>query len=311
MGYVIVGKDIEAKVHGYELPSKILSPSKKVIDACNEISDSWTNIENPQVQLKSQKDIKVNARRFMDNKFKLHKIFYKNLLSHLDFQVLRNVGNIDTCLKINNSTGIYISPYLLPISFCAVDSTGCMVVENITYLKDDYYLENMKTSFKKIQLQQTVSEITESSYVHELTHTQLLDRKGIVREYCNSEVLSIFLELLNIFESGSKTLIKINDTIRFSELINDLNVLDFVRTGDIDLTQDEILSNATYATSIVKAYCLLIEYINGTPSLRRYILRCIQNIFDGNLQLEELLDEFEITFDSCFENQKLLKYFCH
>ena len=308
---VIIGKAIEAKIHGYELPSTILFPSKKVIDVCNEISDSWIKVENPIIYLKTPREIKTNARRFMDSKFKLHKIFYKNILFSLDLKILNRLDNIDTCLKINNGLGLYISPYLLPTSFTAQDETGCMVVENIAYIKDDYYFEHMKPSLKKIILQQNVSEITESSYVHELTHTQLLDRKGIVRELCNSEVLSIFLELLNIFESKSIMLTKINDAIRFSELINDLNVLDFLRTDDIDLTEDEILSNITYATSIAKAYSLLIEYINGTPALRKYILRCIQNIFDGNLQLEELLDELEITFDSCFEDQKLLKYFCH
>ena len=308
---MIIGKTIEAKIHRYELPTTNLEPSKKVIDTCNEISDSWTTLENPQIYSKSSKEIKVNARRFMDGKFKLHKIPYKNLLFDLDLKLLSKMRNIDTCLKINNATGICISPYHLPISFTAFDGTGCTVVENVAYIDDDYYLEHMKVSFKEIRLQKNISEITESSYVHELTHTQTLDRKGSIRELCNSEVLPIFLELLNIYESGSSTLIKINDTLRFSELVNDLNVLDFVRTGDIDITEDEILSHTTYATSISKAYRLLIEYINGTPALRKYILRCIQNIFDGNLALEELLDEFEITFDSCFEDKKLLIYFCH
>jgi hypothetical protein len=43
--------------------------------------------------------------------------------------------------------------------------------------------------------------------------------------------------------------------------------------------------------------------------MKKYILTCIQNILDGNLQLEELLEEFEITVDSSLDNPKLTKYF--
>ncbi|MDE5888698.1 MAG: hypothetical protein K2H20_01620 [Bacilli bacterium] len=311
MKYNVVGKDIEVKIHNYDCVPNILIPNPKVIQACNEISDSWQNIKNIKLYFVSKRETKANAKKFMCQKFKLHRIFYKNHLNDLDVKVLKNVNSIDACLRINSRTGLYISPFLLPVSFCAADSTGCMVVENVNYIKDDYYLENMKVSFRGIHLQQNVSEITESSYVHELAHTQTLSVKGSIREYYNSEVISIFLELLNVYEEGRPELMKINDTIRLSELFNNLNVLDFAATGDIDVENDELLSDGKYAISIPKAYCLLIEYINGTPALRRYILRSIQNIFDGNLQLEDLLDEFEINFDSCFEDQKLLKYFCH
>jgi len=130
---------------------------------------------------------------------------------------------------------------------------------------------------------------------------------GITNEYFIVE----YHEKLNTYESYSADLMKINDTIRLSELFNDLNFLDYLRTDDIKATEEEILSCGKYATSIAKAYSLFIEYIKGTPALRKYILNCIQNVFDGNMQLEDILDEFEITFDSCFEDQKLLKYFCH
>lgn len=310
MSYNIVSKDIEVKVHGHDGVPDILIPSKKVIDACNEISDSWQNLEKLQVFFTSKRETKKNAKKFMSQKFKLHKILYKNVLNSLDIKVLENIDNLDTCLKINSRTGLYISPYLLPVSFCAEDGTGCMVVENVNYINDDYYLKNMQVSFRGIHLQQVTSEITESSYVHELAHTQTLSVKESIREYYNTEIISIFLELVDIYENGRHELLKINDTIRLSELFNDLNNLDFVATGDGEMSEDDILTHGKYATSIAKAYSLFVEYINGTPALKKYILRCIQNIFDGNLQLEELLDEFEITFDSCFEEQKLLKYFC-
>lgn len=311
MSRVIIGKDIEVKIHGYEHVPEIITPSPKIIEACNEIADAWQPLEDTSIYPKTKKEVKNGAKKFLCPKLKLHRVFYKNYLAGLDYHILKNINNMDICLKINGLTGAYISPFLLPVHFCASSSTGGMVIENVTYLRLDYYLERVKVSFKEIQLSPVISELTESSYVHELIHTQLLDRRGSIKDYYNGEVLSIFFELLNIYETESKRLIKINDSIRLTELFNDINTLDFARTGDIEASSDDLINNGTYATSIAKAYSLLIEYVNGTPALKKYILNSIQNIIDGNLELEELLDEFEITFDSCFENQKLLKHVCH
>ena len=54
----------------------------------------------------------------------------------------------------------------------------------------------MKLFFKSIDLGHKTNEMTGVCYVHEIVHTEVESLKGIVREYYNSEVLSIFTELL-------------------------------------------------------------------------------------------------------------------
>ena len=51
--------------------------------------------------------------------------------------------------------------------------------------------------FREINLSSTTSEHTSASYIHEITHTQLDRLKGTIKEYYNSEVLSLFNEFFH------------------------------------------------------------------------------------------------------------------
>ena len=146
--------------------------------------------------------------------------------------------------------------------------------------------------------------------VHEITHTQVLEHKGIIEDYFNGEVLPIFLELLKVYESGNQNLMDLYDSNRFECLVDYFNCLDDSVIFPGDYTEDTLYKCSMYAESIVKAYSLFIEYVKGSSLAKKYILNGIQDIFDGNLKLEEFLSCFGITFESCFNDQKLLKYFC-
>ena len=97
--------------------------------------------------------------------------------------------------------------------------------------------------------------------------------------------------------------------MRLTELYETLYRLQSHAKGVTEESQDTLIDSTKYAESIIKAYNLFVEYYYGTPAMKKYILTCIQNILDGNLQLEELLEEFEITVDSSLDNPKLTKYF--
>ena len=63
------------------------------------------------------------------------------------------------------------------------------------------------------------------------------------------------------------------------------------KTQKAPFIQEDLINASKYAQSIIKALGLFTEYYYGTPSLKKYILNSIQNIFNGSLQLEELLEE--------------------
>ena len=306
----LLDKETEIKVHGYDPLGEILIPNEKLIDFATFIED--IEIEKKKFFLgpSTKQEVLLNSQAFFNRHFKLHKIPYKgDLRCKLDKFILIHIPGIKTPLKLHNIVR-RINPFSLPVRFNSNSIIESMVVENITFINVDEFLNRMQVSFKEIILPSQIHELTESSYVHEITHTQVVHQKGIIRNYYNSEIPSIFLELLNIHESEkSDKLLPLQDAIRLRELYDILYRLQSHAKGVTDESEDTLVDSTKYAVSIIKAYSLFVEYYYGTPAIKKYILTCIQNILDGNLQLEELLDEFEITIDNSLDNPQLTKYF--
>lgn len=295
------------KFYGYEKP-EIMQISDEQVDALVELDS--LNLRETKLQLEevSRKEVKDNTKKFMRRHFRLHKVPYKRMLTNLDLVMLRNIRNVRLSVGLCNLTCLNVDPFMLPVTFSRDENAENMLISNGAILHCDEFYKKAKIYYQGIILSGDVSELTESSYVHEITHTQLTKTRKINGEYYNEEVLPIFLEMVNIYESGSDYLWKAEDAIRVTELLYHTSVLFNYAQGNIEAIPDELLNNSLYATSIVKAYSLFIEYINGTPALKKYIMRCIQNIFDSEMPLTELLDEFEIDFDSTLRERKLMKY---
>ena len=77
--------------------------------------------------------------------------------------------------------------------------------------------------------------------------------------------------------------------------------------GIKEYDKEDLIDGTKYTESILKAYGLFTEYVLGSPALKKYILNSIQNIFNGTLQLEELLDEFELTSSSVANDNRVRK----
>lgn len=302
----IVQKEIEIKVHGYEPLESILIPDQKIMDFATFIEEIEIDKQKYYLHKSTKKETITNAHNFLNSHFKLHKIPYKGTTRcKLDKYILKYSPDIETALKLHNISR-YIHPYNLPVKFTSPSIIECMVVENITFISVDEFLNRMNLSFKEIVLSPQITELTESSYVHELTHTQLAHQRGIIKNYYNSEVLSIFLEILNVYESyKTKTLLPLEDALRLTELYDILYRLKSVNNE----TYEDLIEATKYAESIIKAYHLFVEYYYGSSVLRKHILTKIQNILDGKIQLEELLDEFEITTHTTINNPNVKKYF--
>lgn len=306
----IIDKDTELRIHGHDPIGEILVPDEKIIDFATFIEELEIEKRKYFLGPANKKESILEGQNFFNRHFKLHKVPYKNeLRCDIDRFILKHLPGIKIPLKIHNIAR-NIHPFNLPVRYTGSDLIECMVVENVTYIATDYFIDNMKLSFKEIVLPPQITELTASSYVHEVTHTQLAHVKGIIRDYYNSEILSIFLEILCVYESSKQeTLLPLQDAMRLTELYQELYTLEEHNKGIKKVEQSELIDSTKYSTSIIKAYNLFVEYYYGTPALRKYILTCIQNILDGNLQLEELLDEFEITIHSSLDNPKLTRYF--
>lgn len=303
--------ETEIKMHGYDPVEQIITPSKEIIDFATFIEDLDIPSKKLYLGPSTKEEALNNAKSFFNSKFKLQKVPYRgDLRTKLDTPLLRYIPSQDLSLKVYNSLITYKNPFNLPISFTSQDFTDCMVVEHATFIDNDDFLKKMKITYREIILSKQITELTESSYVHEITHTQLAHLKGIIRNFFNREVLSIFLELLNIFESPkSKTLLPLQDAIRLTELYEELYMLEEQSKKVKTFDEEELIKASTYSESIIKAYGLFIEYLHGSTSLKKYILNSIQYIFNGELVLEELLEEFELNTKRIVQDERVLKYF--
>ncbi len=306
----LVDREIELKVHGYDPVTDIITPNKTMIDFGTFIEDLHISERKYSLGQSTKKEVLTNSKEFLTRHFKLHKVPYKGeIRCKIDKFMLRHLPGIEEPLKFHNKIR-YIDPFNLPVSFTSSSIIECMVVENITFISVDEFINRMLLSYRGIILPPQINELTESSYVHELTHTQLAHQKGIIKNYYNSEVLSIFLELLNIYESSKQeTLLPLQDAMRLTELYDELYRLELYHQGSKEEPYDDLIEASKYTESIFKAYNLFVEYYYGSIDLRKYILKRIQDIFNGNLQLEDLLTEFDITIESSISNPKLTKYF--
>ncbi len=300
----------EIKMHGYEELDGILIPSKEIISFATFIEDLEIEKRSYYLGPSTKQEVLVNASTFFNKHFKVNKVPYKGeFRSKLDLPILSRIPGQELPLIFHNSFIKYVDPFDLPVDFSLPDMTENMVVENATFIDNDDFLRRMKISYKKIALSSSITELSESSYIHEITHTQLAHIKGIVKSYYNREVLSIFMEMLNISESVKKdTLLPLQDAIRLTELYQQLYMLEESSKKVKEYPEDDLINASVYSESILKAYALFTEYYYGSPSLKKYILNTIQNIFNGDLQLEELLEEFEITSISASTNPKVKEY---
>lgn len=281
-----------------------------IINILSEIESNHKTLECINIPTMSQRQVKQSAQKFMTEKFKLHKIKYKGFLLDVERQILKHIKSEDTVQKLVNNTGININPFQLPVNFIGINGRDTGIEFAGLYHHNGTVVSDTIPYFYCINLEQKTNIFTDSSYVHELTHSQLIDKDRKIKNYYNFEVLSIFLELLIIYEKNSDLLCRIENQYRLYELL-EYKELYFEYINNIEEhSSGELIEFGKYFESDLKAYYLLIEYINGTPATKKYILSSIQDIFDANLDLESFLKNISATTDNIYQDQRLIKYFC-
>lgn len=284
-----IGKDEEIIKRGLNPNPEIIIPSMSLIETLKQLETLPLAKEEYEIHPMELEDALYDAKTFLEYYYKLQNVPY--------LQIKKVLGTQIHIVKPTN-------PLKLPINLISSsDIFSGSVTEIITNTKHHIV-------FREINLSKTVTEQTSSSYIHEITHTQLDRLKGIIRDYYNLEVLSIFNELFHasILDSEEK-LLKLNDSRRIYEMsITAQELLDHHNKKSL-MSRDELLDCCKYLISGLKAYNLFITFYYGNDDLKNDILDDIQSVFDGYLTLEELLTKYDITYENSQDSQKLLKYF--
>ena len=252
--------------------------------------------------IKSSKVYEMNlAKEFLVERFNLR---FVHLLDEKELQKLNGllVGDINELIAIYNQLGRDVNCFEIPISFIKANPLYGVLVQHLNICDDRIFLEKMKLYINKIKLSKQMTCYTGMCYVHELIHTQLSLDKSMIKDYKNGEIISIFLELVYLFEGpfDNKQLKEI-----FISRINYL-ILEFYKLfkyyyeNDNQILMTEALVSSKYVVSIIKAFNLFLLYYNNI-GIRKEILEYIQKVIDYNICLEDFLNKYELSFDKCIE----------
>lgn len=187
-----------------------------------------------------------------------------------------------------------IHPFSLPLKLGNYDSlcNGCMSMEIMGIPHSDFISE-LSIAFTGIYIDSLISDLSVSVYGHELTHTQIESVKKACLNFQNCEVISIFNEKLCALElDPTGKLLKEIEKIRFKAMAKNIKT---ITNSD---EKFEIFESSYYINSTLKATHLFDKYLYGSKEEKERIINGIQRIFDGEISVEDLLSEHNITYEN-------------
>ena len=295
-------------IHGHDTNVEILKMEDKFLDlAVMLATNSDYDKRDFLVRSCRSRVVLKDSKMFLKEKLVLHKIAYTDerlLKLKLHGRLVKNEKDV---INLYNKVGIMIDPFSLPVKFVLQPSYygNLSLLANLS--DDEMFLNNMKLFFKKIELSSNINQITSVCYTHEIIHTQLESLKGIVRDYYNSELLSIFFELLYSYEKDKDVYYEtVKNRINMFLLEVD-KLFKYIQESEVSEGKWDTVIGCKYIVSTLKAINLFNMYVDGNNNTKKYILSLIQNVFDGNYTLEEMLEKINVYYENSIDNDKVLK----
>lgn len=291
-------------MHGHDTDVKLLELSDKLVDLAVmlAINEDYEKTDFKAVTLEPKLVLR-NSKVFLRERFVLHKVPYADetiLKLKLHGKLVKDERGL---LSLYNKVGEYKDPFDLPVNYVKEPYYFGNVSLLINLSDSDEFLRDMKIYFKSIDLGEKICEMTGVCYVHEIIHTQVESLKGIVREFYNSEVLSIFMELLYAQSRGSEVF---KETLknRINMFLTEFHSLYNYLTDNDCVVEDGKWHNiisCKYIVSTVKAFKMYDLYVRENEFGKSNILWLIQKVFSGIKSLEDILEELGITYENSLE----------
>lgn len=245
-----------------------------------------------------------NSKKFISVNFKMHDVPY------MEIERAKKIGtefdknqDLEWLLKSLEEEMHLVSPYDLPIKFTSGHSMVGRIFKPIIIIPNDDYLKRAKITFEEITLGDNITDLSSATYIHELTHTQLESVRGSFKNYHHKELISILLEKIAAYElEKSGKLLEKSEQMRFRDLLEHIATLN----DSSSYSRTDLVEASVYVTSILKAQNLFDKYLESNEEEKQKMIAKIQNIWDGILTVEELLDIYDVTLvNSC--DSKIIK----
>ncbi len=298
-------------LHGHKKISNFVIDEKLTNTITNISHVEINNIKDSYIKYISKFKMKKLTKKFLDNYISLHNVGF---LSNKKLQNMVNKLNVSSIYElayVYNESAVSLDPYKIPINYVhknVLDGTlnvQTLVTEDEKYFKELFPLLNIY--FTDIDLSYYVTEITPACYVHEIIHSQLESHKGIIKNYINTEVLSIFFELLYTFEYN-KNIYNVILLNRINYIISCYNnMYRYKNNMSKKYNEYNYYSDAKYIVSTLIAFNLFDKYINYND--KKELLINIQNVLNGSLYLEEYLKKYNATYDESLSDTYIKRIF--
>ncbi len=288
-----------ALIFGYDFDSVITSPNKEdLIHLNTELTSIEINLS--PVRALSLKQVSMGARDFFRGHLKLYPIYYADSVKLISDVQEKKPETIKDWKRIVVKHRKKINPFNLPMTTSDEGNPITAIHHYSGPINFMYAIKDTHPIFSSIELSFPITFQTIPSYVHEITHSQIMNRMGSVQNYNHKELLPFFLELASSQELDDVT----NNIIK--------SMLDTVTSSISDILSygysDEIISNRmSYIISIMEAFHFYALYSSSNDSIKKAIMKDIQNTFKGKITIEDILDNYHISFD----NSKDKKYVIH
>ena len=269
-----------------------------------DIADMLQDLKQPRLSQLSDDDfnelIYKGKLPFLNNSFNLTSIPFipYDLLQKLEIISKYKEMDFNSFIDLINNYLTTLDPFNIPI--LSDDTLGfeggyC----NPMFLGVNREIE--KLIFAEFVITNKLSILTLGIYAHEVVHSQLEFNNGL-NNYIHSEVLPIFFDKLTaLYVDNNYETLKINEKLRFIKLFK---AIDGLKSNNLSLYQETKLSMGII--SILEAEKLFDKYLYGTNNDKDNIVLKINDVLLGNIKLEDLLKDTEISVDSC-QDKKLIK----
>lgn len=164
---------------------------------------------------------------------------------------------------------------------------------------------NKGVLFSKIYLPKLGDKLTSCIYNHELTHVQLNSlENGGAKSILNTEVLPIFMEEVFAEEQDytHETLEKIRN-LRLYNIARNLSI--FIKSKNLSYLSRIELDK--YISSSIEAISLANIYFNNRKKVQKEMINYVNDIFNENKNVEDMLNHFDSNLDEVAKDKKVLK----
>ena len=174
--------------------------------------------------------------------------------------------------------------------------SGCIIKGPLMVGGDiDKMLEKTPVFMENILLGDKYDGLSVGTYVHEVTHGLLDRHKGVVENYYNNEMLSIFMEKVAvdfIDNSSDKMLLKCYEVFRLADVKRKLSELATCKEGSVDY-----LENMGYIQSSLYAGVLFDRYSKSNTQEKAKILAQVRSVLNGKIKLSNFIRNQQLSLE--------------